>query len=59
VLEAPRGNSGFGYDPVFFSPAHGCSAAELEASIKNRVSHRGQALAAMLPKLREFLWEPL
>ena len=53
VLDAPRGDGGFGYDPVFFSPAHGCSAAELDAAIKNRVSHRGQALEALLPKLRE------
>ena len=58
ILEAPRGEGGFGYDPVFFSPAHGSSAAELEASVKNRVSHRGQALAALLPKLHG-LWEPL
>ena len=61
VLDAPRGDGGFGYDPVFFSPAHGCSAAELGATIKNRVSHRGQALEALLPKLRELArsWEPL
>jgi XTP/dITP diphosphohydrolase len=55
VLAAPRGDGGFGYDPVFFSPAHGCSAAELDAAVKNRVSHRGQALEALLPKLREWL----
>jgi XTP/dITP diphosphohydrolase len=53
VLDAPRGDGGFGYDPVFFSPAHGCGAAELEAAVKNRVSHRGLALAGLLPKLRE------
>ena len=58
ILAAPRGEGGFGYDPVFFSPAHGSSAAELEASVKNRVSHRGQALAALLPNLQG-LWEPL
>jgi XTP/dITP diphosphohydrolase len=52
VLEAPRGDGGFGYDPVFFSPEHGCGAAELPAATKNRASHRGQALAAVLPKLR-------
>ena len=51
VLFAPRGDGGFGYDPVFFSPAHGCSAAELPAATKNRDSHRGVALA----KLRERL----
>ena len=58
VLLAPRGAGGFGYDPVFFSPAHGCGAAELDAATKNRDSHRGQALAAVLPKLRAFLASP-
>jgi XTP/dITP diphosphohydrolase len=47
ILEAPRGTGGFGYDPVFFSPEHGCSAAELEAAVKNRVSHRGRAMAVL------------
>jgi XTP/dITP diphosphohydrolase len=47
VLEARRGAHGFGYDPVFFSPAHGCTAAELDASIKNRDSHRALALARL------------
>lgn len=51
ILAARRGNRGFGYDPVFFSPTHGCSAAELPADIKNRDSHRGRALA----RLRELL----
>ena len=51
ILAARRGDRGFGYDPVFFSPAHGCSAAELPADIKNRDSHRGRALA----RLRELL----
>jgi XTP/dITP diphosphohydrolase len=58
ILDAPRGEGGFGYDPVFFSPAHGCSAAELDAAVKNRVSHRGQAFEALLPKLREWLAAP-
>ena len=53
VLSAPRGTGGFGYDPVFFSPAHGGSAAQLDPHTKNRDSHRGRALAAVLPKLRE------
>jgi XTP/dITP diphosphohydrolase len=51
VLEAPRGEGGFGYDPVFFDPALGLGAAELSAEVKNRVSHRGQALAALRAKL--------
>jgi XTP/dITP diphosphohydrolase len=44
VLDAPFGTNGFGYDPVFYVPSHGCSAAELAPLVKNRVSHRGQAL---------------
>ncbi len=51
VLHAPRGEYGFGYDPVFFDPVLGMGAAELDAATKNRVSHRGIALA----KLREML----
>jgi XTP/dITP diphosphohydrolase len=47
ILQARRGQHGFGYDPVFFSPAHGCSAAELPPDIKNRDSHRGRALKAL------------
>ncbi len=51
ILPAPRGQGGFGYDPVFFDPQRNCSAAELAPAIKNRVSHRGQALL----RLRELL----
>lgn len=51
VLHAPRGERGFGYDPVFFDPVLGMGAAELDAAIKHRVSHRGVALA----RLRELL----
>lgn len=47
ILQAPRGSGGFGYDPVFFSPEHACAAAELPAAVKNRASHRGQALAVL------------
>lgn len=44
ILEAPRGENGFGYDPVFYVPTQGCSAAELDPAVKNGLSHRGQAL---------------
>jgi XTP/dITP diphosphohydrolase len=47
VLEAPRGSQGHGYDPVFFDPALGLAAAELETGLKNRVSHRGKALVQL------------
>jgi XTP/dITP diphosphohydrolase len=51
VLRAPRGDGGFGYDPVFLDPVHDCSAAELDPALKRRISHRGQALAALSGKL--------
>lgn len=50
ILHAPQGAKGFGYDPVFFDPANG-PAGELDAAMKNRISHRGLALA----RLREAL----
>ena len=53
ILRARRGGNGFGYDPVFFSPAHGVSAAELPAGVKNRDSHRGKALAVLKQRLQE------
>ena len=51
VLDAPRGDGGFGYDPVFFVDALGRSAAELSFAEKNAVSHRGQALVQLLERL--------
>jgi len=51
ILTAPRGNNGFGYDPVFFVPTHAASAAELPAETKNALSHRGQALRQLLASL--------
>ena len=45
ILDAPCGDRGFGYDPVFFDPALNAGAGELDPAVKNRVSHRGQALA--------------
>ena len=44
LLRAPRGNGGFGYDPIFLVPSLGRSSAELPATLKNELSHRGQAL---------------
>ncbi len=48
ILESPRGDNGFGYDPVFFVPSHGCSSAELAPEVKNTLSHRAQASARLL-----------
>ncbi|MCE8017264.1 RdgB/HAM1 family non-canonical purine NTP pyrophosphatase [Halomonas sp. MCCC 1A17488] len=53
ILEQPCGEGGFGYDPLFWLPALGRSVAELDAAEKNRLSHRGRALEAMLAALRE------
>ena len=53
ILEAPRGHGGFGYDPVFLDPENNLSAAEFEPAIKNRLSHRGRALAALRQKLAD------
>jgi XTP/dITP diphosphohydrolase len=52
ILPAPRGDNGFGYDPVFYVPTHDCSSAELVPEIKNSLSHRGQALRQLLAALK-------
>ena len=51
IIDESRGGNGFGYDPIFLSPAFNKTAAELPPEIKNKVSHRGQAFA----KLKEYL----
>ena len=51
ILHAPQGSNGFGYDPLFFVPTHGCSAAELDPATKNNLSHRGQALRELVARL--------
>lgn len=51
IVDAPRGSNGFGYDPHFLLPDFGRTAAELEPHEKNAVSHRGQALRALVDKL--------
>ena len=51
ILEEPAGDGGFGYDPLFWVAGEGCSSAQLTAERKNRLSHRGQALAALLRQM--------
>jgi XTP/dITP diphosphohydrolase len=51
ILEAPMGEHGFGYDPIFWDPLLKQSAAQLPAELKNRISHRGRALAQLREKL--------
>ena len=55
ILFAPRGDRGFGYDPVFFDPLLRATAAELPAETKNRVSHRGQALRELAGRIGPWL----
>jgi XTP/dITP diphosphohydrolase len=52
ILYRPRGENGFGYDPVFFVPTHACTAAELDSQTKNALSHRGQALRKLVAYLQ-------
>jgi len=53
IATAPQGEAGFGYDPLFWVPQWQCSAAQLPAEEKNRLSHRGQALRSLLEKLAQ------
>jgi len=52
ILRHPQGSEGFGYDPLFFVPDQGKSAAELSPEEKNRLSHRGKALRQLVAGLR-------
>ena len=53
ILEAPRGEGGFGYDPIFYLPDHQCAAAEISLEEKNKISHRAIALNAMIARLKD------
>ena len=52
ILRKKVGENGFGYDPIFYVPTHGCASAELSSEIKNILSHRGRALTALLKELK-------
>jgi XTP/dITP diphosphohydrolase len=52
ILREPRGSGGFGYDPLFLDPEFGKTGAQLTPEDKNRISHRGKALALLLARLR-------
>lgn len=54
ILTAPRGDNGFGYDPLFYVPSLDKSSAELDKATKNALSHRGQATQQLLARLREY-----
>jgi len=53
IVDQYRGDGGFGYDPLFFVPEFGKTAAELDADTKNRVSHRGRAMQKLIERLPE------
>jgi XTP/dITP diphosphohydrolase len=53
ITNAPRGNNGFGYDPIFYVPSEGQTFAEMATEVKNRLSHRALAFQSLLPRLRE------
>ena len=52
ILSVPRGEAGFGYDPLFLLPEHGVTMAEVEPAIRIQVSHRGRALENLLKQLK-------
>ncbi|MFP3976335.1 MULTISPECIES: RdgB/HAM1 family non-canonical purine NTP pyrophosphatase [Marinobacter] len=52
ILRAAQGDGGFGYDPIFLCPEKKCSASELSRDEKNRISHRGRALALLMEQLK-------
>ena len=51
ITDTPAGENGFGYDPLLYLPEYGCTSAQLAPEEKNRISHRGNALRALLRKL--------
>ena len=54
IIDTPRGENGFGYDPYFLVPQFGKTGAELDQDTKNDISHRGQALRDLVAKLKQF-----
>ncbi|MCR5664389.1 MAG: XTP/dITP diphosphatase [Oscillospiraceae bacterium] len=56
IAQAEAGENGFGYDPLFYIPERGCTAAQLAPEEKNRISHRADALRKLLKKLEELEW---
>ncbi len=52
IVDTPRGENGFGYDPYFFVPEKGCTGAEMSSADKNEMSHRGKALRQLMAQLK-------
>ena len=57
IAEKPAGTGGFGYDPIFYLPEFGVTSAQLTLEEKNKISHRGKALAAMKEEIKRYLGE--
>lgn len=57
IAQEPAGTGGFGYDPVFFLPEQGVTMAQVPSAVKHQISHRGQAMKAITPLLRQILAE--
>lgn len=57
IAPEPAGNGGFGYDPIFYLPEYGMTSAEIPMELKNEISHRGKALAAMKDMIRKVFEE--
>lgn len=53
IAHAPAGENGFGYDPLFYVPKYGCTAAQLAPEVKNAVSHRANALKGLVEELEK------
>jgi XTP/dITP diphosphohydrolase len=53
IAEKPVGQGGFGYDPIFFLPEEGITVAQLSTEVKNRISHRAQAIAKLKERFRK------
>ncbi|KAM3096753.1 RdgB/HAM1 family non-canonical purine NTP pyrophosphatase [Phormidesmis sp. 146-12] len=53
ILTQPRGEGGFGYDPIFYVPEQGMTFSEMPPEVKHKVSHRGRAFEILLPELRK------
>lgn len=55
IAQQIEGTNGFGYDPIFYVPEYGCTTAQMEAELKNEISHRGKALRAMKEAIKEYI----
>lgn len=53
IAHEPAGENGFGYDPIFYVPEYGCTTAQMQPELKNKLSHRGRALQAIRQVMKE------